>query len=171
MRRKRLRKPRGLARLLWRSPIMLYKLGLGGLMGERLLLLTHVGRVSFEDRKTVIEIVAKDEEKEAYYVVSAWGERADWLRNVQHNPRCTIQVGTRCIKARAELVSKDEAESVLMDYASRHPRALRSLAAFSGFEVDGSEQDYRKMARQLPTVVFVPSSENSETKGKPASLG
>lgn len=161
MRRKRLRKPRGLARLFWRSPILLYKLGLGGLMGERLLLLTHVGRVSSEERETVIDVVAKDEKRDAYYVVSAWGEQADWLRNIQKNPQCTIQEGANHISARAERVSKGEAESILMDYANRHPRALRSLAAFSGFEVDGSEQDYRKMARQLPTVLFLPSFEKS----------
>lgn len=42
-------------------------------MGERLLLLTHVGRVSSEERETVIDVVAKDEKRDAYYVVSAWG--------------------------------------------------------------------------------------------------
>ena len=38
--------PTGLARLLWRAPIWMYRLHLGRLMGGRFLLLHHTGRVS-----------------------------------------------------------------------------------------------------------------------------
>lgn len=34
-------------------------------------------------------------------------------------------------------------------YARRHPRSARSLARFMGFEVDGSEADYREVAGEL----------------------
>lgn len=48
---------RGLARLAWRSGILIYRLGLGGLVGERLLLLQHTGRKSGKARLTVLESV------------------------------------------------------------------------------------------------------------------
>ncbi|SEK55561.1 hypothetical protein [Nonomuraea pusilla] len=38
--------PSGLRRALWRLPVHLYRAGLGRLLGGRLMLLTHVGRVS-----------------------------------------------------------------------------------------------------------------------------
>lgn len=158
MRRKTLSKPRGLSRLLLRAPIWLYKIRLGALLGQRFLLLTHTGRITGQPRQTVIEVVNKDQEEGAYYVVSAWGERADWLLNVQRNPLCSVQVGRKRFSAQAQRLPDSQAERVLLDYARRHPKALRSLAAFSGFEVDGSEEGYRRMARQLPTVVLHPET-------------
>jgi deazaflavin-dependent oxidoreductase (nitroreductase family) len=158
MRSKNLKKPRGLSRAFYRAPILLYKIGLGSLMGERFLLLSHAGRKTGEPRQTVIEIVEKDESIDTYYVVAAWGEKADWLQNLRKEPRCSVRVGNRRFDAEAKFVSRDQAEATLMDYARRHPKALRSLAAFTGFEVDGSDDDYRKMARQLPTVALTPLS-------------
>jgi len=154
MRSKKLKKPKGFSRMFYRAPILLYQIGLGGLMGERFLLLSHMGRNTGEERQTVIEVVAKDESKDTYYVVSAWGETADWLQNLKKEPLCSVRVGGKRFNAKAKRISQDQAESTLMDYARRHPKALRGLAAFSGFEVDGSEEDYRKMARQLPTVAL-----------------
>ncbi len=43
---KEIHPPRGLARIGFRIPIILYRLGLGGLLGTRFLLLTHTGRKS-----------------------------------------------------------------------------------------------------------------------------
>ena len=48
--------PRGLACLAFRLPIGLYRLRLGWLLGDRLLL-THIGRKSGLPRQAVIEVV------------------------------------------------------------------------------------------------------------------
>ena len=42
-----------LRRALFRAPIWLYRLGLGGLLGGRFLLLTHTGRTSGRPRQVV----------------------------------------------------------------------------------------------------------------------
>ena len=57
-------------RWLLRAPIALYRLGLGGLLGQRFLCLTHAGRVSGRLRTTVIEVLSRDKEQGVYYVVS-----------------------------------------------------------------------------------------------------
>ena len=158
MRRKQLKKPKGLSRALFRAPILLYRLGLGRLMGERVLMLIHTGRLSGQTRRTVLEVMARDEASETYYIASVWGERADWLQNLLQNPRCRVRVGKKQFESNAERVSEEVAEAVLLDYVGEHPRALRGLASFTGFEVDGSEEDYRKMARQLPIVALRPAS-------------
>ena len=49
--------PRGLKAIPWRMPIWIYRLGLGGLMGKKLLLLYHIGRKSGEQRQAVLELV------------------------------------------------------------------------------------------------------------------
>jgi hypothetical protein len=45
--------PHGLTRLAFRLPIWLYRLRLGWLLGDRLLLLTHIGRTSGQRRDRV----------------------------------------------------------------------------------------------------------------------
>lgn len=45
-------------RALFRAPILLDRLGLGGLLGHRFLLLTHTGRTSGRPRQVVLEVVA-----------------------------------------------------------------------------------------------------------------
>lgn len=156
MRRRKLQKPRGLVRWLNRSPIVLYRLGLGWLLSRRFLHIIHTGRVSSQPRHTVIEVVSRDPARGIYYVVSAWGEHADWLLNLQKHPECRVEVGRERFDARARRLSPTHAEEVILDYAHRHPRALRSLAVVMGFEVDGSEDQYRQMARQLPVVALAP---------------
>jgi hypothetical protein len=49
--------PTGWVRALLRLPILLYRLHLGWLLGHRFLLLTHVGRKSGLQRRTVLEVV------------------------------------------------------------------------------------------------------------------
>jgi deazaflavin-dependent oxidoreductase (nitroreductase family) len=89
------RKPSGLLRLLLRAPIALYRMGLGGLLGGRFLLLSHVGRKTGKTRQALVEVMRHDQESDRYIVASGWGERSDWLRNVQRAPEVTLVVGRR----------------------------------------------------------------------------
>jgi len=148
--------PRGLSRLLYRLPILLYQAGLGWLFGKRFLLLTHTGRVSGLPRQVVLEVIRYDEHSESYYVVSAFGEQADWFRNIQLTPEVGITIGRRCMGALAEIVPQEDAERELLDYARRSPLAARLLPSLIGYHVDGSEEGYRALARQLKIVRFSP---------------
>ncbi len=76
--------PSGLRRALWRLPVHLYRAGLGRLLGGRLMLLTHVGRVSGRPRRAVIEVVEHD--ARGYVAASGFGPRADWYRNIAKTP-------------------------------------------------------------------------------------
>ena len=48
---------RGLSRALVRAPILAYRCGLGVLLGDRFVLLTHVGRTTGRPRHVVLEVV------------------------------------------------------------------------------------------------------------------
>lgn len=149
--------PRGLARLAWRAPIWFYRLGLGWLFGQRMLLLNHIGRKSGQERQNVLEVVRHDEQANAYIVASGFGEKADWYKNVTAHPQVTIQVGSRHITARAERLPDDQAADELLDYNLRHPAALRTLAGILGYKSDGSENDIRFLATVIPILVLHPS--------------
>jgi deazaflavin-dependent oxidoreductase (nitroreductase family) len=147
--------PRGLSRLLFRTPIYLYRVGLGWLLGGRFLLLNHVGRKSGLPRQAVVEVVRHDEASDTYVIASGFGERSQWFQNVMEQPEVTIQVGRRKLAVTAERLSREAAGDEMVDYARRHAGAARNLARFMGFEVDGSEEDYRALGEEIPFVHLI----------------
>lgn len=141
--------PTGISRLLFRSPIWLYKLNLGWILGARALRMTHTGRISGQPRYVVLEVVKHDPSSDTYYVAAAWGEQSDWVKNIRINPKVKVQVSRRKLDMLAEQLSPDQSAEIILDYAHRHPTAMKNLASFMGFQVDGSEADYRELGRQL----------------------
>ncbi|MEV0168752.1 deazaflavin-dependent oxidoreductase (nitroreductase family) [Nonomuraea fuscirosea] len=147
--------PTGLRRRLWRLPILLYRLRLGRLLGGRVMLLTHTGRVSGLPRRAVIEVVQHDEQ--GYVAASGFGVRADWYRNVMTTSEVVLQVGGKTLRATAAPISADDGAELMARYAPRHPVAARRLCQIMGFAVDGSEADYREVGRRIPFVRFTPA--------------
>ena len=147
--------PRGLKRWLLRLPIWLYRYGLGWLLGERFVMLTHVGRKSRLPRQVVLEVVNHDAVTDTYFVASGWGERADWLRNVERTPHVLLHVGRRRFEATATRLSQEEAANQFGIYARRHPAAIRSLArVMVGQRFSGSADDCRRLAQFVPVVAL-----------------
>lgn len=144
--------PTGLSRTLWRLPILLYRCGLGRLLGSRVMLLTHTGRVSGEPRRAVVEVVQQDEND--YVAASGFGPRADWYRNVIATPDATIEVGGRKLTVVATPVPAQEGGEIMARYGLRHPAAARRLCKLLGFAVDGSTEDYRAVGSHIPFVRF-----------------
>lgn len=146
--------PTGIARLLYRLPINLYRVGLGGLLGGRFLRLTHTGRVSGKKREVVIEVVGHDER--GYFSCSGYGTRANWYRNVLKTPEVTIQVGWRRTPATAVPLDAEEGARIMQRYATRHPWVAKRLCRTMGFAVDGTEADFREVGRNVPFLQFIP---------------
>ncbi|PRX05147.1 UNVERIFIED_ORG: deazaflavin-dependent oxidoreductase (nitroreductase family) [Actinomadura viridilutea] len=116
-------------RWLARAPIWMYRAGLGALFGSRLLLLEHVGRVTGARRYVVLEVVEHPAPDE-YVIVSGFGERAQWYRNVLACPDVRVSTGLRrSVPAVATVMSQEEAAAVLERYARVHPRAWKNLRA------------------------------------------
>jgi deazaflavin-dependent oxidoreductase (nitroreductase family) len=120
--------PSGVLRLLLRLPIALYRLRLGWLLGQRFVLLEHIGRKSGQVRKTVVEVVGHDRASDTYYIVSGWGKRANWYQNLLATPEIAVQVGRRRLKVCAKTVPPAEGARVLLDYRQNHPLATRELS-------------------------------------------
>jgi len=153
--------PTGIKRVFFRAPIWLYQIHLGWLMGNRFLKLTHTGRVSGKPRQVVLEVVMHDAQENIYYVAAAWGEKSDWVKNIRANPKVEVQVGSQNYNMLAEELSPDQSELVILDYARRHPTAMASLARYMGYELDGSEADFRKLGRKLLMFSFTPRSQGT----------
>jgi deazaflavin-dependent oxidoreductase (nitroreductase family) len=135
---------------------MLYRIGLGGLMPMQLLL-TTVGRKSGRPRQAVVDVLRHDAATDTYYVVSAYGARSDWYRNLQANPAVLVQVRWRRFAARAAILPKDEAEELLLDYWRRHRLYARLTMRLVGVKA-ANEDEVRAAAAQLRVVVIKPEA-------------
>ena len=144
--------PSGLKRWLFRLPLAFYRAGLGWLLGSRFVLVEHLGRKSGSTRQVVLEVVDSEPSEGSYVVVAAWGEKADWFQNIKAHPEVVYQVGRRRFEGRAEILSRDQAAKVFLDYGRRYPRMLQELMRFVGYRVETNEAAYRQLADFLPVV-------------------
>jgi deazaflavin-dependent oxidoreductase (nitroreductase family) len=87
------RRPSGLAAWLLRLPVLLYRLGLGWLLGYRFAQITHRGRRSGRIYRSVVEVVRFDPATHEVVVLAAWRGRTDWYRNLEAAPALEISIG------------------------------------------------------------------------------
>lgn len=151
------RKPRGLVRLLLRSPIWFYRAGLGALFGHRLLYLAHRGRRTGARREVVVEVVRYDPAGPEAVVVAAWGGTPDWFRNLRAAPAIEVRVGRQRwqVPDHRELDAA-EVHRTLLAYQRDHPRAWRRLAPLLGFPADPDDARWPEVAARVHALAFTP---------------
>jgi deazaflavin-dependent oxidoreductase (nitroreductase family) len=128
---------------------------LGWLLGSRFLLLEHIGRVSGEVRRTLLEVVRHDRDAGTYVVASGWGAKSDWFRNVRQTPDVIVRQGLRRIAARAIVLPRDAGERELCDYAARHPKAFSALSGLMLGD-EAPQRDCHALAEHVPVVALKP---------------
>jgi deazaflavin-dependent oxidoreductase (nitroreductase family) len=149
--------PRGILRLGLRLPIWLYRLHLGWLLGNRFLLLNHIGRKSGQIRQSVIEVVKHDQRSDNYFIVSGWGDKSDWYLNIHKNRDVVIQVGRRKLQVHAEDIPLPVAVNILEEYTRRYPMAFKELTAlFLGERMQPGLEASRRLAEKMPMIVLRP---------------
>jgi deazaflavin-dependent oxidoreductase (nitroreductase family) len=147
---------RGLLRVVFRLPIRVYRTRLGWLLGERFVLLTHIGRTSGLPRQVVLEVLRHDPTTDAYVVASAWGLKADWFRNIQKTPDIVIETGRRRSNATTERLPIGEAEGEFRSYARRHPLIARWAFPWVFGSSPRTDADFRALAERIPLVAVRP---------------
>ena len=96
--------PQGAWRIVARVPLYLYQGGLGWMLRPfNLLILTTQGRKTGIGRHTVLEYRRHGSK---LYLISAWGERPQWYKNLLTNPAVTVQFNGQDWKAIATEVDE-----------------------------------------------------------------
>jgi len=100
----------------------LYAVGLGPVVGRIILLLTTTGRKSGLQRTTPLQYECIDGN---YCLGAARGLQADWVRNIQADPRVSVRVKNLRIVGQAEVIT-DTARiaDFLQVRLQRHPRMV-----------------------------------------------
>lgn len=114
-------RPTGFMRLWFRSPLVLYRLGLGWIAGHQFLLLTHRGRHTGLLRQTVLKTLHYDPVTREVIVMAPLGERADWVRNIQHSGALEVEIGRSRYVPTYRVLSEEEAIHFLDALQHAHP--------------------------------------------------
>jgi deazaflavin-dependent oxidoreductase (nitroreductase family) len=122
-------------------------------------MLTHEGRKTGRIRHTVLEVIRHDQTSGESIVVSAYGEKADWYRNIRVKTALEIQIGRERYVPIQRFLTPDEIYIEFNDYEQRHPSATRSLLRTLGFHYDGTESGRRMLVASFRMVSFCPKSD------------
>jgi deazaflavin-dependent oxidoreductase (nitroreductase family) len=115
-------------------PWLAYRLGLGWLLGHRVVLLEHRGRTTGRPVRTVLHVVRWDPASRHMLVAVGSSPGTDWYRNVLAHPLVRVTIGReRNVVGCAVPLPDDEARSELERARARRPgfarRAVQALLA------------------------------------------
>jgi deazaflavin-dependent oxidoreductase (nitroreductase family) len=151
------RKPGRLALMVFRLPLALYQRGWGGLLGGTFLLLVCAGRNTGKLHQVVAMVLRYDPETGEAVICSAWGQDADWVRNIRARPAVRVQIGQDSFTPQQRFLSKEESMTVLAEFVRRHPHRSRLLSAVLGWGDLRSDTAAREFARARPFVSLRPA--------------
>ena len=138
-------------RALMRAPLVLYRLGLGGLIGKSTLVLTTTGRRSGRQRATPVNYW---EAGGVFYVIAGSGTHADWYRNLVAQPEVGVQIGRRRLRATASpLTDPPEKAHALWLFGQRSPGTAER---YFGIPRGAGEEDLVALAAQRAVVAIRP---------------
>ena len=94
------------------------------------------------------------------YVIAAYGEKADRIRNVRKDPSIKTQLGWRKYSAEAVFLTEEERVREFLDYTRRYPKMALAFPGMVGYELDGSEEDFVAFAKEAVLVGIIPQTES-----------
>jgi len=145
----------GWSRVMSKAPINFWRLGLGPLTGKIFLLITTIGRVSGLPRRTMVEYHKAAGVK---YAPCAFGEKADWYKNIQADPHVTIQTSDGTESAIAYRVTdEDELLAVYQVFKRRDPPLTKYY--LSSLEIQDSPGDVLANKDKIIWMGFEPTDE------------
>ena len=131
-------------------PLILYRMGLGPLLGGKVMILTTRGRRTGLWRHTPLAYLR---DGDTLYAISNWGERADWYRNLQSSPDATVQIGNWRYAVKGAFVTEPEGLRAFVALLRRvSPAGEQFISATQGINLDNDAD----LAR-LRVVRFTPS--------------
>jgi deazaflavin-dependent oxidoreductase (nitroreductase family) len=154
------RMPNRVVKSLLRLPAALYRAHAGWILGHRFLCLTHRGRRSGRRYSTVLEVLAWKPATREAVVISGFGRKANWYRNVLADGAVEVEIARECWLPQARALEPEEAVGVLADYERRNrllaPVVRRVLSRLAHLDYDGSPASRLAVVDALPLVAFRP---------------
>ncbi len=158
------RLPKLVLRLMRYPPRAIYMIGLGGIMGRLVLLLSTHGRKSGRLHITPLQF---EIDRNRLLLGSMRGKDADWYRNILADPHVSIRLGKHQFEAVAEPI--DDPKQII-DFLqlrlSSHPRMISRMLRAEGLVPPWTHENLRNYAQHI-TVVAIPVAEGTLEKEIP----
>lgn len=134
---------------------VLYAIGLAPIIGKIILLLTTTGRKTGLKRVTPLQY---EEINGKYYLGSARGLNADWVRNIQANPQVEIRVKSSSFQGQAEVVTDPARFADFVEIRlQRHPLVVGTIMQKAhGLPKQPSREQLEKLAENEALVIVTP---------------
>jgi len=145
---------------IFKSPVLLYRLGLGWLFGHRFMLLTHTGRRSGKVRRTILAVLRFDDRTKEIKAISAWSA-SDWYKNIQVSPALEAETGRIRYVPVYRTLTPDEIAELFEEYRRKHPLFSRVVCQIPGWKWGCSHDEFLELARSLRGIAFRPKDGNT----------
>jgi len=134
---------------------VLYAIGLGPIVGKIILLLTTTGRKTGLKRITPLQYEEIDGK---YYLGSARGLNADWVRNIQVDPNVEIRVKSLNFQGQAEVVTNPAHIADFVEVRlQRHPFMIGMIMKRAhGLPKQPSREQLENLAENEALVIVTP---------------
>ena len=136
-------------------PLLLYRTGLGWLLGYRFMLLTHVGRRSGKVRQAVLAVLSFDPKTRQVMAVSAWSA-SDWYKNILKSPALRVDTGSSHYVPAYRALTPEEIAALFESYCSKYPIFSRMVCRIPDWKWDSSHEEWLELAKTLRGVAFRP---------------
>jgi deazaflavin-dependent oxidoreductase (nitroreductase family) len=144
----------GWRKLMFKAPLVLWRLGLGPLVGRIFVLITQTGRKSGLPRRTMTEVHVVNGRK---YAPCAFGERAQWYKNIQADPLVTIQTADGVERVTARRVTDgDELLAVFQAMRAKNPMADKYL---DSLDIRPTAEDIHAKKDRIYILTFDPTDQ------------
>jgi deazaflavin-dependent oxidoreductase (nitroreductase family) len=151
------RQPGRLALAVFRIPLPLYRRGWGWLLGHTFLLLVHAGRKTGKPHTAVAMVLKYNPQTHEAVIFSAWGQDADWIRNIRARPALQVQIGRESFTPQQRFLTEDESLAVVAEFLRRHPGRTRLATRIMGWEDLRSDTSAKDFISTRPFIAFRPA--------------
>lgn len=146
-------------RLVFKIPVLFYRLRMPWMVPRRILILVTTGRRTGKPRCTALEY---GYDGRRYFLMSGWKGKSDWYRNALANPRVQVWLGRQRMTCRAEPATNEETAQEMEAILKIFPAAVNIWARCSGVQYDGSRASLLRMAEALPSIKAMPEQGSSQ---------
>lgn len=146
-------RPSNWKRRLYRAPRVLFDAGFARAarrLGIPWILIRTRGRKTGREHAVVVDCL--HEEPGRWYVQSAFGRDADWVRNALADPAVEVETGTERVRATATILSREEAGAVASAIVAAHPVYARLVGIALGARELAREKIASFLAESFPTL-------------------
>ncbi len=140
---------------IFKSPIFLYRLGLGWLFGHRFMMLTHAGRRSKKVYRTILAVLQYDAQTKEIMAISAW-TRSDWYKNIQALPALQVETGFTRYVPDFRILPPEEIAALFKQYRDKHPLFCRIVCKIPGWKWNSNYEEFLELARSIRGIAFRP---------------